>query len=90
MTKALIYQVIEIAAKLPERFDVSYQNVLISGKDIHLSGLNTKDIKNDNTEYLINMPQYQLVNHKRRMVRAFNSNGMPGARAYVNKVISLD
>lgn len=90
MSKSIIEQIVGIAKTLPERFDVSYHPCLISGSDIHLSGLDPTDIKNDDTEYMIQMPTYQLVNHKRRMVRAFNSNGIEGTRAYVNKVIQLD
>ena len=88
--KANIAEIVKIAESLPERFDVSYQNCLISGRDIHLSGLDSKDIPNDDTEHIVLMPMYQLVNHKRRMVRAFNSNSMSGVRSYLNKVVNLD
>ena len=90
MSKRIIEKIVGIAKKLPDRFDISYHPCTITGRDIHLSGLDPTDIDNDDTEYMIQMPTYQLVNHKRRMVRAFNSNGMDGAKAYINKVIQLD
>ena len=90
MSKETIAQIINIAKTLPDKFDVSYHPVTMIGSDIHLSGLDNKDIENDDTEYMIQMPQYYLVNHKRRMVRAFRANGIEGARSYINKVIQLD
>ncbi len=90
MSKKAINQLVNIAKTLPDKFDISYHPVTMIGRDIHLSGLDPTDINNDDTEYLIKMPQYNIVNHKRRMVRAFRSNGIEGARSYINKVIQLD
>ena len=90
MNKSTLKEVIKIADSLPERFDVSYHPVIISGSDIHLSGLDATDIKNDETEYLIKMPQYYVVNHKRRLVKVFRNDGLIGARKYISKVIDLN
>ena len=90
MNKSTLKEVIKIADSLPERFDVSYHPVTISGSDIHLSGLDATDIKNDETEYFIQMPMWLVVNHKRRISRALKSNGIEGARKYISNVIDLN
>ncbi len=89
-TKGTLNEIIDISRKLPERFDVSYQNCLISGRDIFLSGLEMNGIEPNEEEHLIKMPMYMLVNHKRRMIRAFNSNGLDGLKSYINKVVDLN
>ena len=89
-TKATIKQITIIADKLPERFYISHQNTLISGRDIFLSGLDSNGIKPDDTKHMIDMPVYGLVNHKRRMISTFNANGFKGVNKYVNNVLDLN
>ena len=52
--------------------------------------MDATDIKNDDTEYLIQMPMWLVVNHKRRISRALKVNGLIGARKYISKVIDLN
>ena len=77
----------QIANKLPDDYYVVYHKAEITGEDIHLSGLPTDGIKNDQTVYLINMPVYREVNHKKRLRRALKTGGVEAVRAYAEKYL---
>jgi hypothetical protein len=59
----------------------------VSGEDVLLS--NTNEINGEEVdpekEYLMNIPRYHSVNHKRRMKRAFKTNGLDGLISYLKK-----
>ena len=90
MNKSTLKEITKIANSLPERFDVSYHPITISGSDIYLSGLDSTNVTNNDTEYMITIPVWQLVNHKRRISRALKANSLIGARQYISKVIDLN
>ena len=79
-----------IVDQLPIIFDyIITPNVEITGEDIHLSGLDSTDVENSDRIYYISMPFYYPINHKRRLKKAFKSNGVDGMRNYINKISKL-
>lgn len=78
----------KIADSLPEQYQVEFYKVVMTGEDVHLSGLDDDGIKNDETEYTINCPIYIPVNHKRKMNKAYKKRGMAGIVAYVDSCLT--
>jgi len=85
-TKKLMAEINRIAKSLPEQFEVRTAKVKMTGADVHLSGLSTEGIPNDETEHLLTIPIYVPVNHKRRLANAHKKNEIIGIINYVNSV----
>ena len=86
--KKLTKELKRIADTLPEQYDIAQQKCLLTGRDIHLSGLDTKDYPMDETEYTIDIPVYLIVNHKRALAKAYKINGLKSVIDYVNSCYS--
>jgi hypothetical protein len=86
--KKLSAEFIKIAEQLPEQFQVQRAKVKMTGKDIHLSGLDTEGIADDDEEHLLTIPIYLEVNHKRNIQKAYKKNGIKGVIQYTESCLN--
>lgn len=87
--KKLTTELKRIADTLPEQFDLAQTKVIMTGRDVHLSGLDPDGIPMDDTEFTINIPIYLEVNHKRALASAYKINGLKSVIDYVNKCYKM-
>lgn len=82
--RKLAKQFTKISNSLPEQYQISREQRLLKGTDVHLSGLDTEGIPNDDNEYLIAIPVYLKINHKRLIQKAYKRRGLQGVIEYVD------
>lgn len=85
--RKLSVQINSIAKSLPEQFQVNTAKVKMTGADVHLSGLDTEGIENNETEYILTIPIYLEVNHKRNIQKAYKARGIAGIITYTDSCI---
>jgi hypothetical protein len=77
------------ARKLPPDFSTTGSRVAISGKEAALSGLkrtsDTGQAINHAATYLTKVPNITPVNHKRRLIKAYEQGGWPQVNIYLDK-----
>ena len=87
--KKLSTEIQRIADSLPEIYEVQHTKAKLTGEDIHLSGLNSEGYAKDETEYLLTIPIFIAVNHKRKMAKAYKTDGIKGIINYVNSCYDI-
>lgn len=72
---------------MPTRKYAVKDTVMVSGEDVLLAG--TKEIAGNEVdpekEYMMNIPRYHSINHKRCMKRAYLKHGADGLIHYLKK-----
>ncbi len=82
--KKLTTELKRIADTLPEQFSLGTTKVIMTGRDVHLSGLDTDGIPFNDTEFTLDIPIYLEVNHKRALANVYKKNGLKSVIDYVN------
>jgi len=90
--KKIIQELAKLAKMLPAENYHSNSPSKMLGSEILLTGLKVPpNIKlEDDKEYIINVPLLREKNHKRRLIRAYKSEGLKGVEMYLSKYIRKD
>lgn len=88
-TKKLGKEINRIAKSLPELYGLHQQKRIMTGRDVHLSGLDTEGIPMNDVEFTIEIPVYVRINHKRLLSKAYKRNGLISIIDYVNKCYKM-